>query len=109
MKEEAPKPSKKSRAEGDDDEDEDEDDEEDYEEEEEVYVAPKSDKKEIIISVKERTRRKRITIVQGLDTCGLKSKDIAKVFSKLFATSASDTKEVGVDPGYMRLCCFVLI
>lgn len=90
-----PKKEKKSEEAEEDDEDaeEDEDDDEDDEESAPMPVT-KSDKKEIILVVKERTKRKRITIVQGVESCGLKAKDVAKLFSKKFATSASDTKEV---------------
>ncbi len=85
--------------EGEDDENGDEEDEE--EEVAEVVKSPaatmkagKPGVKEITITVKERTRRKFMTIVKGVETCGLKSKDIAKEFSKKFATSASVTADV---------------
>jgi density-regulated protein DRP1 len=83
-------------AEGDDEEDGADGEGDDEDDEEEAAPAPvkKTDKKEVIVTAKDRTRRKHITIVAGLESVGLKPKDVAKIFSKKFATSASVTKEV---------------
>jgi density-regulated protein DRP1 len=46
-------------------------------------------KQEITIQVNERTKRKRVTIVAGVESFGINPKDLAKQFAKKFATSAS--------------------
>lgn len=48
---------------------------------------------EIIVSTKDRNRRKSITLVQNIESVGLNPKEIAKAFSKIFATSASATDD----------------
>lgn len=50
-------------------------------------------KKEILIQVTERTKRKRVTSVTGVEGFGISQKDLAKQFSKKFATSASSGDE----------------
>ena len=109
---EKPKPAPKPKAEGDEDgeagvdtvdvdgdgdaneDDEDNEDEGDDEGEIAPVAAAKATKREIVIQTKDRTRRKHVTTVSGLESVGLKSKEIAKVFSKKFASSASVSAEV---------------
>lgn len=59
-------------------------------------------KQEIHLVVKERTRRKFITIVKGVETCGLVAKEVAKLMAKKFATSASP----GEDVSYMTISTY---
>lgn len=83
---------KKKDAEGDD-ADEDDSDDEEMTFTETTPAAPSGPAKQIVIQVKERTKRKRVTIVTGVEAFGLNVKDVAKAFSKKFATSCSPSDE----------------
>jgi len=51
----------------------------------------------ILISRDQRNKRKFITVIKGVESCGLKPKDVSKLISKKFACSASVVK--GTDGG----------
>lgn len=72
-----------------------EDNSDDEDEDDEIkFVAvpvskPSSGKKKITIQINARTKRKRTTLIAGLDAFGLNAKELTKPLSKKFATSAS--------------------
>ena len=47
------------------------------------------DKQRVVIAVEVRSKKKSVTVVEGLETLGVKLKDAAKVFGKKFAASSS--------------------
>ena len=91
--EEAEKAAKKAEENPDDDGDEDDEDDEGELEFTDITSNSGSSKKEITIQVTERTKRKRVTAVKGVENFGIMPKDLAKLFAKKFATSASSGDE----------------
>lgn len=99
-KEEAEKVAKAAKKANPDEDDEDEDDDDELTF---TDITPSGGatesagasgpKKEITIQVTERTKRKRVTTVNGAENFGISQKDLAKLFAKKFATSASSSDE----------------
>jgi density-regulated protein DRP1 len=77
------------KAQNPDEDDEDEDDEDDELQFVDITPAPVeiTAKQEIRLQVTERTKRKRVTTVDGVDSFGINEKELGKLIAKKFATS----------------------